>query len=178
MGGFRQRFRVAFISILLGAWLLVVDGINFAWNFDEDLSDNWAKICLIISGFIFGILVIISACLILVDAQLKQSCKIIIIACLISFPLRLLSTLIGFKNFWKTSSLDRTSSGTTDIIIAGLQLYLIYDASLIYRNVNDYQPIYNESMNDSDVETSLNDDDITNINNDNITSAYDDIQRL
>eukprot|EP00486_Rosalina_sp_Unknown_P005592 CAMPEP_0201572084 /NCGR_PEP_ID=MMETSP0190_2-20130828/15145_1 /ASSEMBLY_ACC=CAM_ASM_000263 /TAXON_ID=37353 /ORGANISM="Rosalina sp." /LENGTH=157 /DNA_ID=CAMNT_0047997399 /DNA_START=26 /DNA_END=499 /DNA_ORIENTATION=+ len=148
MADFGDRWRVFFIAVILSVWLVIIDGLNFCFNFDEDQdSEDWAKILVLISGFIFAVPVLIGAFLLLIWVKPKVGALMVIISCIIAGGMRLLATLIGFKDFWQETYLDSTTSGTTDVAIAALQVYLIFDSFYLYRQVgkvtadNNYQPV-------------------------------------
>ena len=148
MADFGDRWRVFFIAVILSIWLVIIDGLNFCFNFDEDQdSASWAKILVLISGFIFAPPVLIGAFLLLIWVQPKVGALMVIIPCFIAGTMRLLATLIGFQDFWQETYLDSTTAGTTDVAIACFQVYLIFDSFYLYRQVgkvtadNNYEPV-------------------------------------
>mmetsp|Transcript_73767 Transcript_73767/g.66405 ORF Transcript_73767/g.66405 Transcript_73767/m.66405 type:complete len:158 (+) Transcript_73767:17-490(+) len=148
MADFGDRWRVFFIAVILSIWLVIIDGLNFCFNFDEDVdSADWAKILVLISGFVFSVPVLIGAFLLLIWVKPKVGALMVIIPAFIAGTMRLLATLIGFQDFWQETYLDSTTSGTTDVAIAALQVYLIFDAFYLYRQVgkvtadNNYEPV-------------------------------------
>eukprot|EP01084_Bolivina_argentea_P275740 470321_1 len=148
MARFGQRWRVFFIAVILSVWLVIIDGFNFSFNFYEDTeSEDWAKIMVLISGYIFCFPVLIGAFLLLIWIKPKTGAFLVIFAAFFAGLLRIIATLIGFQDFWQEKYLDSTTSGTTDVAIAALQVYLIIDAFHLYRQIgkitvdNDYEPV-------------------------------------
>ena len=148
MADFGDRWRVFFIGVILSVWLVIIDGLNFCFNFDEDSeSQDWAKILVLLSGFIFCFPVLIGSFMLLVWVKPKVGALLVIIPTFIAGAMRLIATLIGFQDFWQETYLDSTTSGTTDVAIASLQVYLIFDAFYLYRQVgkvtvdNRYEPV-------------------------------------
>ena len=148
MADFGDRWRVFFIAVILSVWLVIIDGLNFCFNFNEDQdSENWAKILVLISGFVFAVPVLIGSFLLLIWVTPRIGALMVIIPTFIAGVMRLLATLIGFRDFWQERYLDSTTAGTTDVAIACLQVYLIFDSFYLYRQVgkvtvdHNYQPV-------------------------------------
>lgn len=131
-----DRWRVFFIGVILSVWLLIIDGLNYSFNWDEDPeSETWAKLVLLISGYLFAFPVIMGCFMMFTWCSPKTGAVMVIFSCLVAGGMRLAATLIGFQDFWQTSTLDSTTSGTTDVAIAALQVYLLFDAHYLYRCV-------------------------------------------
>eukprot|EP01083_Nonionella_stella_P041353 112112_1 len=134
---FGERWRVFFVATILSVWLLIIDGLNFSLNFYEDEdSAVWAKRMVLVSGFMFCIPVFIGSFLLLIWIKPKTGAMMIIIPTLIAGVMRIVATIIGFQDFWQEKYLDSTTAGTTDVAIAALQVYLIFDAWYLYRQVD------------------------------------------
>ena len=131
-----DRWRVFFIGVILSVWLVIIDGLNYSFNWDEDPeSESWAKLLLLISGYLFAFPTIMGCFMLFTWCSPKTGAVIVIFPCLVAGAMRLAATLIGFQDFWQTSTLDSTTSGTTDVAIAALQVYLMFDAHYLYRCV-------------------------------------------
>ena len=143
-----ERWRVFWIAIILSVWLVIIDGLNFVFNWEESTeADDWAKVLIIISGFMFCIPTVIGAFMLLIWVKPRVGALLVMIAAFVAGTLRLVATIIGFRDFWQEKYLDSTTAGTTDIAIAALQVYLIFDAFYLYRRTGDvivdtkYQPV-------------------------------------
>lgn len=131
-----DRWRVFFIGVIIAVWLVIIDGLNYSFNWDEDNdSQQWAKTLVLISGYAFAFPTIMGCFMLLTWCSPKTGAVMVIFACLVAGSMRLAATLIGFQDFWQTSTLDSTTSGTTDVAIAALQVYLMFDAHFLYRCV-------------------------------------------
>eukprot|EP00485_Elphidium_margaritaceum_P024729 CAMPEP_0202713034 /NCGR_PEP_ID=MMETSP1385-20130828/48723_1 /ASSEMBLY_ACC=CAM_ASM_000861 /TAXON_ID=933848 /ORGANISM="Elphidium margaritaceum" /LENGTH=201 /DNA_ID=CAMNT_0049373259 /DNA_START=48 /DNA_END=653 /DNA_ORIENTATION=+ len=172
---FGERWRIFFLGTILSIWIFIIDGMNYALNWEEDtLSEPWAKAVVLISGFIFCVPTLVASFMMLVWVKPKTAAVIIMLSCLICGASRLVATLLGFRDFWQESQLDSTTSGTTDVAIAGLQLFLLFDALHLYRlaakaESKGYQRIRADDEDDHDdshQRRSSNRDDVVQISED------------
>ena len=126
---FGDRWRIFFIGTILSIWIFIIDGLNYSLNWSEDTeSETWAKIIVLITGYLFCVPTIIGCFMILVWAKPKTGALIVVVNSFLCGTLRLIATLLGFRDFWQETYLDSTTAGTTDVAIAAMQLYLLFDA--------------------------------------------------
>lgn len=177
---FSDRWRIFFIGTILSIWIFIIDGLNYALNWSEDVDNKeWAKVIVLITGFSFCLPTLIGCFMLLVWAEPKTGALIVVFTCFICGTLRLIATILGFQDFWQETYLDSTTAGTTDVAIAGLQLYLLFDAFNLYRFCNKQQKGYAVIANQDDDNVEIEIDEGTTLtasnpfDNDQTMSAYD-----
>lgn len=120
---FGDKLRVFVLSFVLSGWLFVIDGVNYSLNYAEDHStDTWAKVLLLTTGYIFGIITLTGVIIVLFCRNARIGVLLIIFVCIFAGSARFIAVSIGFRDFWQSSSLDSTTNGTTDIAILCLQV--------------------------------------------------------
>ena len=129
---FTDRMRIFYIGTVLSAWLFVSDGLNFSLNWNEDTNLDWAKFLCLFTGYFFCCGTVAGCLLLLIWYRAKLGSTLVMTSCLLFGSLRLVAVLLGFKDFWKETTLDSTTSSASDISIAALQLYLTIDAFRMY----------------------------------------------
>eukprot|EP01084_Bolivina_argentea_P267977 455049_1 len=150
---FGDRWRVFFISTILSVWIFIIDGLNWSLNWYEDTESKiWAKFVVLVSGYLFCFPTLIGSFMLFVWVSPQNGALLIVFACFIAGTARLVATLLGFQDFWQESNLDSTTSGTTDVAIAGFQLYLLLDAFSLYR-VAKKKIVFQEFQNDENEDT-------------------------
>jgi len=132
---FGPRWRIFWISMTLAIWLFIVDGLNFTYNWDNhhDAIEDWAKVVVIVSAYTFFATVVIGSFMLLGWMMPSVSSAMIMFGAGVCGVARLIATLAGFRDFWQKSYLDSVNSGTTDVAIFALQIYLLMDAFYMYR---------------------------------------------
>ena len=147
---FGERWRVFWVALTLAIWLFIIDGLNFSYNYDtydNDIYEDWAKVLVMISGYAFFATVTPGAFMLLGWVMPSVATILLMFGAGVCGVARLIATLAGFNDFWEESYLDSTTSGTTDVAIFALQIYLLMDAFYLYR-VQDgpaggsYQSLY------------------------------------
>jgi len=146
---FGERWRVFWVGMTLAIWLFIVDGLNFTYNWDNhhDEIETWAKTVVIIAAYTFFACVTLGSFMLLGWMVPNISTVMIMFGAGVCGVLRLIATLAGFRDFWQKSYLDSVNSGTTDVAIFALQIYLLMDAFYLYRVSESppggaYQPLY------------------------------------
>ena len=125
----------------MSIWIFIIDGLYFSLNFDLVDTATWAKVLVLFSGYAFCLPVTIGCFMLLIWIKPKDGAVMIMSTVVITATLRLIATVIGFEPFWQESRLSSTTEGTTDIAIALLQTYLIFDALHLYRKVEKIELI-------------------------------------
>mmetsp|Transcript_73885 Transcript_73885/g.117770 ORF Transcript_73885/g.117770 Transcript_73885/m.117770 type:complete len:190 (+) Transcript_73885:27-596(+) len=131
---FADRWRIFFVGSILSIWIFVIDGLNYSMNWSDDQENEvWAKVVVLITGYLFCVPTFIGCFMVLVWANPKTGAMLVVVSSFVCGTARLIATILGFKDFWQEDELDSTTSGTTDVAIAAFQLYLLFDAFNLYR---------------------------------------------
>ena len=132
----RERFSIFFIGTTLSLWLLVIDGLNFSLNWNENTENElWVKSVISITGYSFCLFTMIGCFMILFWIKPKIATLMIVFVSFIAGSARFVTTVIGFGHFKiQESYLDTIQSGATDVVILNFQLYLLFSTIYLYIN--------------------------------------------
>ena len=131
-----DRIRLFFLGTVLSIWLFICDGLGYTSFVTVDEYSEfapWARYVLSIFAYLFSLGTFSGCFMLLFWLKPHIGGLLVTITCLVAGSMRLVATLAGFKDFWRENDLDSTVAGTTDVVIAALQGFVMVDAIRLYR---------------------------------------------
>lgn len=131
-----DRIRLFFLGTTISIWLFIVDGLGYTTFVTVDEYSEfapWARYVLSIFAYLFSMGTFSGCFMLLFWLKPHIGGLVVSLTCFVAGSMRLVATLAGFKDFWRENDLDSTVAGTTDVVIAALQGFIMVDAIRLYR---------------------------------------------